>query len=187
MFGRCHMKYLKLMLVLMVLPLLYSCSVISTQMKNQAGPDVDFAQVMAHTDSYLGRTVILGGYILDIENQEETTLITVLDSPLDMTDSPVAKDRSQGRFIVVSDGFLDPAVYAKDRRITVAGVVEPPEFRWIGTKKVKVLKLKSREIYLHTERRPGYYDPGYYGPDPFFSPYFRHSLFFRRYYSGCCP
>ncbi len=181
------MRFLKLMLVLMVLTFLYSCSVISSQMKTQAEPDVNLDQVMGHIDGYLGRTVILGGYILDIENQEETTLITVLDSPLDMTDSPVTKDRSQGRFIVVSDGFLDPAVYAKDRRITVAGVVEHPEFLWIGTKKVKVLKLKGREIYLHTERRSGYYDHGYYGPDPFFYPYFRHSLFYRRHYSGCCP
>ena len=178
--------HLRLILTLMVLPLLYSCSVISTEMKTEAGPDVDFGHIMAHTDGYLGQTVILGGYIVDIENREKTTLITVLHSPLDMSDSPVAKDSSQGRFIVVADGFLDPAVYAKDRRVTVAGVVERPEFRRIGTKKVKVLKLRSREIYLHTERVPGYYDHGYYGHDPFYHSYPRHSLYYRwHYYGGC--
>lgn len=173
---------LRSIFTLMVIPFLFSCSVISTEMKTEAGPGVDFGHVMAFTDGYLGQTVILGGYIIDTENREKITLITVLHSPLDMTDSPVAKDSSQGRFIAVYDGFLDPAVYAKDRRVTVAGVVERPEFRRVGTKKVKYLKLRSREIYLHTERVPGYYDHDYYGHDPFIHPYHRHSLYYRWHY-----
>ena len=175
-------SHLRLIFTLMVLPLLYSCSVLSTEVKTAAGPDVDFGHMMEFTDGYLGQTVILGGYIIDTENREEITLITVLHSPLDMTDSPVAKDKSQGRFIVVAGGFLDPALYAKDRRLTVAGVVERPELRMIGTKKVKYLKLKSREIYLHTERVPGYYDHGYYDHDFFIRPYHRHSLYYRWHY-----
>jgi len=170
-------SHARLIVTLMVLPLLYACSVISTEMKTAAGPDVDFGHMMEFTDGYLGQTVILGGYIIDTENREEITLITLLHSPMDMTDSPVAKDKSQGRFIVVAEGFLDPALYAKDRRLTVAGVVERPEFRRIGTKKVKYLKLKSREIYLHTERVPGYYDHDY-----FMHPYHRHSLYYRWHY-----
>lgn len=180
---------LRLILTLMVFPLLYSCSVISTEMKTEAGPGVDFGHIMEFTDGYLGQTVILGGYIIETDNRETSTLITVLHSPLDMTDSPVAKDRSKGRFIVVCDGFLDPAVYAADRRVTVAGVVERPEFRQIGSKKVKYLKLRSREIYLHIERGPGYYDYGYgyYDHDYFFHSYPRHSLYYRWHYYGCCP
>ncbi|MCP4113876.1 MAG: hypothetical protein GY737_00445 [Desulfobacteraceae bacterium] len=180
-------SHLRLIFTLMVVPFLYSCSVISTEVKTEAGPRVDFGHIMEFTDGYLGQTVILGGYIIDTDNREEITLITVLHSPLDMTDSPVAKDSSQGRFIVVCDGFLDPAVYAKNRRVTVAGVVERPEFRQIGSKKVKYLKLRSREIYLHTQRRPGYYDYGYYDHDYFFRGYPRHSFHYRWHFYGCCP
>jgi len=161
----------------MVLPVLYSCSVISTEMKTEAGPDVDFWHMMEFTDGYLGQTVILGGYVIETENREALTLIKVLHSPLDMTDSPGAKDSSLGRFIVVYDGFLDPAVYTKDRRVTVAGVVEPPEVQRIGTKDVKYLKLRSREIYLHTEKGPDCYDHGYWS-----QPYHRPSIYYRRAY-----
>lgn len=161
---------------------LCSCSVISREMKTKAGPGLLFGHLMENPGGYLGQTVILGGYIIGTENRNDITLITVLHAPLDMTDSPLSRDSSQGRFIVIHEGFLDPEVYANDRRITVAGVVLPPENRMIGTKKVRYIKIRSRELYLHGEKGPVYYDPGYFS-----YPYYRHSFYYNWNYPGCCP
>ncbi|MDY0222255.1 MAG: Slp family lipoprotein [Desulfobacterium sp.] len=165
--------YLKTLGVFMILVLLGSCSVISRPIKKEAGAKVDFNQLIKYTDGYLGQTIILGGYVIEVENNEETTLVTVLQAPLDVSDSPLSRDKSQGRFIVSVDGFLDPAVYEKDRSITVAGIVEPPILRNIGTKQVKYIKVKGREIFLHSEKTP-VYDDRYYWNHPYDNRLFYH-------------
>lgn len=169
-------RYLRMLGVLIILMLLCSCSVISRPMKKEAGAKVDFNQLVKFTDGYLGQTIILGGYVIEVENNEETTLITVLQAPLDVTDSPLSRDKSQGRFIVTVDGFLDPAVYEKDRSITVAGIVQLPIHKNIGTKQVKYINIKSREIFLHAEKTP-VYDNRFYWDHPYYD-----SLFYYRWH-----
>ena len=173
--------YLRTIGVLMVFMLLGSCSVISRPMKKEAGAKVDFNQLVKYTDGYLGQTVILGGYVIEVENNESTTLITVLQAPLDVSDSPLSRDQSQGRFVVAVDEFLDPAVYEKDRSITVAGIVELPIHRNIGTKQVKYIKVKSREIFLHPKKLPVYDDP-FYRNYPYRNHPYDNSLFYYRWH-----
>ena len=168
--------YLRMLVVLMISMLLCSCSVISRPMKKEAGAKVNLRHIAEYTDRYLGQTIILGGYIIEVENNEETTLITVLQAPLDVSDSPLSRDKSQGRFIVSVDGFLDPAVYEKDRSITVAGIVEPTIHRNIGTKQVKYIKVKSREIFLHAKKTT-VYDDRFYPNYPY-----DNSLFYYRWH-----
>lgn len=160
--------------VLMILMLLCSCSVISRPMKKEAGAKIDFNQLVKYTDGYLGQTIILGGYVIEVKNNEETTLITVLQAPLDVSDSPLSRDKSQGRFIVSVDGFLDPAVYEKDRSITVAGIVQPSIHRNIGTKQVKYITIKSREIFLHAKKTLVYDDRFYWN-----RPYDNYLFYYR--------
>lgn len=166
--------YLRALGVLMIFMLLGSCSVISKPMKKQAREKVNFRHLVEHTDVYLGQTIILGGYVIEVENSEEITLVTVLQAPLDVSDSPLSRDKSQGRFIVSVDGFLDPAVYEKDRSITVAGTVEQPIHRNIGTKQVKYINVKGREIVLHAEKMPAYDDRFYWN-----HPYDNNLFYYR--------
>lgn len=173
--------YLRAIGVLMIFMLLGSCSVISNPMKKEAGAKVSFSHLVEYTDGYLGQTIILGGYVVEVENNEKTTLITVLQAPLDVIDSPVSRDKSQGRFIVSVDGFLDPAVYEKDRSVTVAGIVEPPIYRNIGTKQVKYINVKSREIFLHPKKTPVYDDP-FYRNYPYRNYPYDNSLFYYRWH-----
>lgn len=151
---------------------LISCSVISSQVRKESVMSVKFKTLVKDTGEYLGNTVILGGYILETQNLADESSIKVLQTPLGLGETPKSRDDSQGRFIISHKGFLDPEIYRKDRKITVAGTI-------VGTVKEKVdhftqtyLKLESREIYLWPKEidyfRP-YYDPWYY---PY--PYFRH-------------
>ena len=138
-----------------------SCSVISREIRSEALPSVPFSELIQHTESYKGDTVIVGGYILETRNQAGSTLIKILQAPLMTGDEPRSRDYSQGRFVVEYQGFLDPAVYSKDRKVTVAGTVAGTVAETEGGYPYAYLKIKSREIYLWPKYEYRYYDPYY--------------------------
>ena len=70
-----------------------------------------------------GRTVIVGGEILQTTNLRDGTRIEVLQRPLSDSEAPKLTETTGGRFMVLCKEYLDPAVYAQQRRITVAGQV----------------------------------------------------------------
>lgn len=154
------------------------CSVISRDIRQQAATDVGFASLKQDTNAYTGKTIILGGYILETRNLADETRLTVLQAPLDISDKPGRRDSSGGRFLVIHDGFLDPVIYEKDRKITVAGKITGTQSVRINQHEYALPVLDSREIHLWQEPkepRQNYYDPFYPWPDPYFhDPYFRH-------------
>jgi outer membrane lipoprotein len=160
---------LRLILCLLVLMLPAACAVISQQVRSEAEPDVPFKTLLADVEKYRGRTVILGGYILEINNQASATIIKVLQVPLKIGEEPGLKDRSEGRFHILHKGFLDPEVYSKDRAITVAGSVMGSDIEKIGDNQIPYLKIETREIYLWPEYETG---PPPYPPWPY--PYYRY-------------
>ena len=145
-----------------------SCSVISQQIRTDAIPPIDFKILLQESDKYLGDTVILGGYILETNNLTDQTIIKVLQAPLGFGEEPESRDYSEGRFIILQKGFLDPEVYRKDRQITVAGTVVGSVVEKINDFSQPYLKIQSREIYLWPEDQAYYPDPYY---DPWFYPY----------------
>ena len=149
-----------------------SCSVIPKKIRSESEPSVPFDSIVKNIDMYIGKTVILGGFILGLENLPDQTYITVLQSPLALGHEPKSKDYSEGRFIISHKGFLDPEVYSKDRKITVAGFVRG----LAGARAEKIsysyLEITSREIYLWPEYTKYYRPPyDYYWYPPF--PYHR--------------
>ena len=143
-----------------------SCSVISSQVRKEAEPPVAFETLMKEANAYVGRTVIIGGYILATENLADKTIILSLQAPLGFRNEPKSRDKSHGRFIVLHRDFLDPAVYRKDQKITVAGYVvgltTEDDERCPNT----CLNIESREIHLWPEyfyrgRNYDYGDPPY--------------------------
>ena len=149
-----------------------SCSVISQQIRTDAIPPVDFKILLQESDKYLGDTVILGGYILETDNLTDQTIIRVLQAPLNVRDEPKSKDYSEGRFIISQKGFLDPEVYIKDRKITVAGTVVGSAVEKINDFSQPYLKIQSREIYLWPEDQA-------YHPDPYYEPWFYPYPYYR--------
>jgi outer membrane lipoprotein len=165
----------KLFLLAAVMLLVVSCSPISRQMQQQA-LDVSFAGLMTEPEKYEGELVVLGGYIIQSRVRPKHTEIIVLQAPLTRGDRPREKDRAQGRFIIIYDGYLDPEVYARDRAVTVAGTVLGRETEQEDICPYGCLVLRSSQIHLWREER---YPPPLYGPyyDPFwdypFYPYGR--------------
>lgn len=66
-------------------------------------------------------TVIWGGAVIEVRNFEKQTEIEVLAYPLDSRQRPLSTAPSQGRFIVVLDGFAEPADFPADALLTLKG------------------------------------------------------------------
>jgi len=100
-----------------------SCaSIPSREFRQGLASPIPFQELL-EGDAHRNERVVLGGYILETVNEPDGTRLTLLQAPLDSRHKPKSQDLSQGRFVVETREFLDPAIYAKDRKVTVGGKV----------------------------------------------------------------
>ena len=145
---------------------LTGCTVMSARTMAEADPPLPFPVLAAKAGDFEGRVVILGGYVIEVRNRGQQTVLVVLQAPLGSGQEPIDADRSQGRFMVRHDRFLDPEVFTKGRKITVGGVVQGVTPETIGEEPYNYLTLVSHEIFLweREEYLPG---PSYDRPHPY--------------------
>ena len=130
----------------------------------QAGADrtLTLTDIWARPEASRGRTMVLGGEILQVTPKPSATEVEVLERPLGRQDRPEETDESRGRFIVVMDGFLDPAIYGPGREVTVVGDVEGVTPRPIGEVTYTFPLLRGRYLHLWPKRQRGAYGPVWY-------------------------
>ena len=156
------------------LAVLAGCTpVISPQLMEQVDRTLDYRAVAADPAGARGKTVLLGGTIVQAVPRPGLTEIEVVQKALDSSGAPRLTDRSEGRFLVVSERFLDPAVYSPGRDITVAGEVEAPQTRRIGEVDYRYPVIRAIELHLWRLLAP----PSY--PYPYGWPY--DGWYWRRY------
>jgi outer membrane lipoprotein len=136
--------------------------VISRQFREQMGTPIPFESLVLNPDFYQGRLMLLGGYILETENTREGTVLIVLQAPLGYRDEPGSRELSQGRFLLRSIKFLDPAIYSKDRRVTVGGAVAGSQQRELGSGVYNYPVIDAQQWYLWP--KDAYYVAPYYPP-----------------------
>jgi outer membrane lipoprotein len=133
--------------------LMSGCShVISNEVLKEVDRNITFAQVAKAPDAYKGKTVLFGGDIIETQNLPDKTLILVLQRPIGRRGEPAAGDVSEGRFIIQTPGFLDPAIYSPGRKVTVAGMVLGKEVRPLGKIEYTYPIIEKRELYLWSEQ-----------------------------------
>ena len=136
-------------LVAAALLLLAGCAhVVSKELLQEVDTSISFAQLSKEPEAYTGKTVLVGGDIIETQNLPEMTLIVVLQRPLGRRGEPATGDVSEGRFIIRTTGFLDPAIYSPERRLTVAGTVVGKEVRPVGEIEYTYPIIEKRELYL---------------------------------------
>jgi outer membrane lipoprotein len=158
---------------------------ISQNLRTQANLTPTFQEVFQNPEASKGKIVIWGGEIIQTMNQKDkSTLIEVLQRPLDWREEPKENEPSGGRFLILVENFLDPYIYRQGREITVAGEILGERVRPLGETEYRYPFLLSKQIYLWKEYRylsPAYdryspwwyYDPwGYYGPWGRGNPYY---------------
>ena len=158
---------------LMILSIvIQGCSNLPVAIKNPPAVDLKYNEVIGNPSKHQGMPVRWGGTIIDVENEETLTRLQVLYYPLDSDGQPKLNKASEGRFVLESPKFLDPAVYRKSSEITVAGTLIGETPRKVGNKTLKLPLISAQTLHLWPEsyknecRYYGYY-PYYYGIYPF--------------------
>lgn len=98
--------------------------------------------------AYLGRRVMVGGDILATRPKPDETEIEILSKPIESDERPRRGDVSDGRVLVTTSQFLDPAVYAEGRRLTVIGTVTGGDERKIGELPYRYPVVAALDIHL---------------------------------------
>ena len=142
MFGRINLIMCLLMFIAACAP------VISQTTMSGADKSISFAALQQRPDAYKGKVVVLGGQIITTTVRDNETWIEVLEKQLDSQQKPENTDQSGGRFLVKFQGFLDPAIYAAGRYLTVAGQVEGKIVRPINQTQYTFPLLTAKEHHL---------------------------------------
>lgn len=163
-------------MVLALTFLLSACAYpISKGLRTEAKKSPAFTTVLKDPGLFKGDVVIWGGVVVETINHKKGSELVVLETPLDYEGEPKDSEYSRGRFIGVTSGYLDPAMYAKGRKVTVAGNVINPERRKIGEMTYKYPVVEIREIHLWAVQKvyypPYYYGYGWFGYGPYYGPY----------------
>jgi outer membrane lipoprotein len=171
-----------LLLLLMIDSSLTACApTLSKQFREKALPPVSFSEILSDPNTHKGRNVILGGYILEVKNESDASLLTILQAPLDFQDRPHSRDKSRGRFLVRADKFMDPEIYKKNRKLTVGGRVAGELEQPLGDRMYRYPVIEVEELYLWAEETRQYQVPdpywGYWG-----YPWYPYSPSIRPYY-----
>ncbi|HTG00514.1 MAG TPA: Slp family lipoprotein [Nitrospirota bacterium] len=84
---------------------------------------VTFHEIRTAPDSFKGAWILLGGVIVSVRNGKEETQIEVLQKPTDGSGRPLDTDVTEGRFLLVTNQYLDAAVFQPGRLIGAIGEV----------------------------------------------------------------
>ena len=142
-------------------------------------PNPNLAAIQKQTDAFLNTKVTWGEVILETQAKEKETHITILSRPLSSSTRPKENDHSDGRFIAKIKGFLDPAVFTKQRELTVHGEIVGTEQQKVGEYDYQYTVINVSSYYLwpprpeYDPRDDDYWYGPWYRPYPYY-PYRHH-------------
>ncbi|MDT8364066.1 MAG: Slp family lipoprotein [Nitrosomonas sp.] len=166
---------------LALLVFLGACGSMPPAIRDFSAIDMPYQLASQNTDSYQGTPIRWGGTVIEVENETDSSLVQILYYPLDRNGFPQTNQPSEGRFAVRTSDFLDPAILAKNSKVTVIGTLAGGAERTIGNKLIHIPLILSEGIYLWPKdydvnrtyrygRYPyNYYPYPYFGYHPFFS------------------
>jgi outer membrane lipoprotein len=153
--------------------ILTACSNLPPAIEDPPAFDLTYQEAITSIAKYKNAPVRWGGTIVEVENEPSFSAIQVLLYPLGSYGRPDTDEPNQGRFVMKSPEFLDPAVYTKNTAITVAGTLEGDTERTIGKKVLRLPLVAAKQIHLWQEADyyPYYGGYGGFGYGSGFYPY----------------
>jgi len=142
-------------------------------------------QVYANTNNYLSQKVRWGGKIVDTQNLKTGSQLSIVAFPLNNQGKPIVNGNSSGRFMAITNDFLEPMVYSNDRHITVIGRVLRTETHNIGDFPYKHVMIQIDHHYLWpVEEQNSYanYPPDFWWYDPWYPWYPYHPHYYPHRY-----
>lgn len=156
-----------------LLAALSACAhVIPADQRAKADPTGDLATLRSNPQENLGKTLLLGGLIVDTKYEEDLGTLELLSYRLDRWGEPIAVDDTGERFLVRSEQFIDPALYLPGRMLTLTGTFEGLEEGEVQRTPYSypVLLLEASHLWETPFRHgitahPNIYAPYYVRPD----------------------
>jgi len=151
--------------------LLQGCTyAISPEMSARVDKTISFEMIQADPDTFKGKVVLLGGTIAQTVNSRQGTVIEVVQKPLDYWGKPKRTDRTGGRFLLLSPGYLDVMIFAPGREITVAAEVAGTRSKALDEMEYSYPVVIARELKLWERERQSWDKPQWIDPlnDPFY-------------------
>lgn len=109
------------------------CTVgISQQSRSKVTYTGTFSALQKTPDAYLSEVVMFGGRIIETNVSPALSELMILQLALGTNGRPVNPDESEGRFIIQTQQFLDPAVYQNDMLLTVVGTLKGGKVGSVG-------------------------------------------------------
>ena len=139
--------------------------------------EVTVSELRRDPGAHVGERVLVGGEILATRPGPGETEIELLSRPLAGDDRPARSDLSEGRVLVRTKEFLDPAVYAPERRVTMVGTVVGGEERKLGELPYRYPVISVEYLQLWPREPP---PPVFYPVYPWGWPYYYYPWRFRR-------
>ncbi len=177
------MRRTSFLVILLAALFLGGCShVISNEAMVAVDPLVDYARVKRDPAAYQGKTLLLGGLLVENKVTREGTDLEVVLFNLDRWGRPLDVDPIGGRFIARSVNFLDPELFKPGLEVTLTGTVVGQEVRPLKGVDYPYPVFAIGEIHLWQSPARVYGYPAYYYPaspwvpyyDPFAGPYDRY-------------
>ncbi|HWR59568.1 MAG TPA: Slp family lipoprotein [Thermodesulfovibrionales bacterium] len=179
----------RLIIVVLLSVSLFACAPVLRKDYLDSGiRDIPLSEVKQNPAQYKGKIFILGGIIVSTKVTEEGSLIEAISLQTDSRGYPAGS--SEGRYLALypkEKGMLDPQIYRKNRKISLAA-------EFVDTRQGKIDEAKYvypffsiKDFHLWEERtyfyQQPYYSPYYYNqywsdtPYPYWwqGPYWRHS------------
>jgi outer membrane lipoprotein len=166
-----------------------SCaSPIARRYHQEAAPGVTFPLVLENPMAHKDQTVIWGGTVIRTANDKGGSELFILELPLGARDKPDTDENPRGRFIAQSKSYLDPLIYRKGRRVTVAGIIAGEKEVVNGKSKLPYVYpvVVIEEIHLWKKETPAYRyypygwgwgGPYYWGPWPYWGGFFGEGFY----------
>jgi len=97
---------------------------------------------------YTNQRVVWGGMIIKTQPLQQKTQIEVLAFPVDRYGEPDRQTASQGRFLILHQGYLEPADFAPGRWVSVVGAIGQPQMGKVGEADYLFPVILPEQLYL---------------------------------------
>lgn len=124
-------------------------AVIPPEFESQIDKSISFPQILAAPTTYSGRTVLLGGEILSAKRMSKGTQFEILQLPVSDDDPPAEnRSESQGRFLAMHRGGIDPAAFPAGTRVTVIGDVTGDEVQRLDESEYRYPTIEVKHLHV---------------------------------------
>jgi starvation-inducible outer membrane lipoprotein len=145
---------------------------LSQDIREGLDPDIKFEPLANDPKLFLGKRLLFGGVIVVIRNIKHGTELEIVQKNIGPYGNLEAGDYSGGRFLFFSKGYLEPEIYASERKLIGVGKVTGQKLGKVGDYPYNFSVIEVEELHLldDTKHNTSYSVP--YSLDPWYRSYF---------------